>query len=72
MYIENIKSPADLKGLDMEALRAVAEETRKAVLNRVSKHGGHVGPNLGIMNATVPLHNVFGQRIFFASRKSCV
>lgn len=39
MYIENIKSPADLKGLDMEALRAVAEETRKAVLNRVSKHG---------------------------------
>ena len=59
MYIENIKSPADLKGLDMEALRAVAEETRKAVLNRVSKHGGHVGPNLGFVEATVALHYVF-------------
>ena len=59
MYIENIKSPADLKGLDMEALRAVAEETRQAVLNRVSKHGGHVGPNLGFVEATVALHYVF-------------
>ena len=59
MYIENIKSPADLKGLDMEALRAVAEETRNAVLNRVSKHGGHVGPNLGFVEATVALHYVF-------------
>ena len=44
MYIEKIKSPADLKGLDMEALRAVAEETRAAVINRVSRKGGHVVP----------------------------
>ena len=41
MYIEKIKSPADLKGLDIEALNIVADETRRAVLNRVSKHGGH-------------------------------
>lgn len=59
MYIENIKSPADLKGMTIEQLNIVADETRAAVLNRVSKHGGHVGPNLGFVEATVALHYVF-------------
>ena len=59
MYIEKIKSPADLKELDIEALNIVADETRAAVLNRVSKHGGHVGPNLGFVEATIALHYVF-------------
>ena len=59
MYIEKIKSPSDLKSLDLEALKVVADETRDAVLNRVSKHGGHVGPNLGFVEATVALHYVF-------------
>src|SRR5574344_1384973 len=59
MYIEKIQSPADLKPLDLEALKVVAEETRTAVLNRVSKHGGHIGPNLGFVEATVALHYVF-------------
>ena len=43
MYIEKIKSPADLKKLDLKELQVVADETRQAVLNRVSKHGGHEG-----------------------------
>lgn len=59
MYIEKIKSPADLKQLNIDALKVVADETRQAVLNRVSKHGGHVGPNLGFVEATVALHYVF-------------
>ncbi len=59
MYIKKIQSPADLKGMDIETLNAVADETRRAVLNRVSKHGGHVGPNLGFVEATVALHYVF-------------
>lgn len=59
MYIEKIKSPADLKQLNIGALKVVADETRQAVLNRVSKHGGHVGPNLGFVEATVALHYVF-------------
>ena len=59
MYIEKIQSPADLKKLDIKALNIVADETRRAVLNRVSKHGGHVGPNLGFVEATVALHYVF-------------
>ncbi len=59
MYIEKIKSPADIKQLNIDALKVVADETRQAVLNRVSKHGGHVGPNLGFVEATVALHYVF-------------
>lgn len=59
MYIEKIKSPAFLKGINLEELNIVADETRQAVLNRVSKHGGHVGPNLGFVEATVALHYVF-------------
>jgi Deoxyxylulose-5-phosphate synthase len=59
MYIEKIKSPADLKQLNIDALKVVADETRQAVLNRVSKHGGHVGPNLGFVEVTVALHYVF-------------
>lgn len=59
MYIEKIKSPAFLKGLNLEELNIVADETRQAVLNRVSKHGGHVGPNLGFVEATVAFHYVF-------------
>lgn len=59
MYIEKIKSPADLKQLNIDALKVVADETRQAVLNRVSKHGGHIGPNLGFVEATVALHYVF-------------
>ena len=59
MYIEKINSPADLKGLSIEQLNVVADETRRAVLNRVSRHGGHVGPNLGFVEATVALHYVF-------------
>lgn len=59
MYIEKIQSPADLKGMDIKTLNIVADEIRQAVLNRVSKHGGHVGPNLGFVEATVALHYVF-------------
>ncbi|MBQ1652055.1 MAG: 1-deoxy-D-xylulose-5-phosphate synthase, partial [Paludibacteraceae bacterium] len=59
MYIEKIKSPADIKGLGIKELKTVCDEVRNAVLNRVSKHGGHVGPNLGFVEATVALHYVF-------------
>lgn len=59
MIIEKIKSPADLKNLSISELNQIADETRQAVLNRVSKHGGHIGPNLGFVEATVALHYVF-------------
>ena len=59
MYLENIKSPADIKQMSMEQLTAVADEIRKGILLRDSLHGGHVGPNLGFVEATVAMHYVF-------------
>lgn len=59
MYIEKIHSPKDLRELKVEELNAVAKEVRNAVLYRVSRHGGHVGPNLCATEATVALHYVF-------------
>ena len=59
MYIEKIHSPADLRKLEVSELKIVADEVRDAVLNRVSRHGGHVGPNLGFTEATVAMHYVF-------------
>lgn len=59
MILENIKSPADVKALPADQLPALASEVREACLNRVSVHGGHVGPNLGFVEATIALHRVF-------------
>jgi len=59
MYIEKINSPKDVKQLSIEQLEVLAEEVRKGVLNRVSNHGGHVGPNLGIVEATIAMVYVF-------------
>lgn len=59
MYIEKIQCPNDLKQLSLEQLNVLADEVRQGVLNRVSHHGGHVGPNLGFVEATVALHYVF-------------
>lgn len=58
-YLDNINSPADVKELSLKELEALAEEIRSAVLNRDSKIGGHVGPNLGIVETTIALHYVF-------------
>lgn len=59
MYLEKINSPKDLKSMNIEELKKLAEEMRKALLNRLSKTGGHVGPNLGMVEAIIALHYVF-------------
>jgi 1-deoxy-D-xylulose-5-phosphate synthase len=59
MYLEKIKSPKDIKGLSMAELEQVSGEIRDGILRRDSTVGGHVGPNLGIVEATVALHYVF-------------
>lgn len=63
MYIEKIKSPADVKSLPLSALPSLAEEIRHDLLEKLSVHGGHVGPNLGIVEATIALHRVFNSPI---------
>ena len=55
----NINTPADVKKLDNNQLDTLATEIRNAILNRDSIIGGHVGPNLGIVETTIALHYVF-------------
>ncbi len=59
MYLEKINSPADVKKLGTDELKALASEMRNALIFRLSKHGGHCGPNLGMVEATIALHYVF-------------
>ncbi len=61
--LDKINSPADLKKLDMEELKTLAGDVRAAVLNRDSKIGGHVGPNLGIVETAIALHYVFNSPV---------
>ncbi|MDR0747705.1 MAG: 1-deoxy-D-xylulose-5-phosphate synthase [Helicobacteraceae bacterium] len=59
MYLERISSPNDLKKLDTKELQLLCEEIRFFLLEGMSKYGGHVGPNLGVVELTVALHYVF-------------
>ena len=59
MYLETIYSPTDLKKLATDKLPALCAEIREALLGKLSAHGGHVGPNLGMVEATVAIHYVF-------------
>ena len=59
MYLEQINGPQDVKKLSVEQLNTLADEMRAALLNRLSKHGGHFGPNFGMVEATIALHYVF-------------
>jgi 1-deoxy-D-xylulose-5-phosphate synthase len=57
--IESIKSPADIKGLSQEELLSLAQEIRTFLIEKVSKSGGHLGPNLGVVELTMAIHRVF-------------
>lgn len=59
MLIDKINSPADLKQLSVEQLKVLPQEIRKGLFNRLSKIGGHFGPNFGFVEATVAMHYVF-------------
>lgn len=59
MYIEKIKSPSDIKKLNMSELNILAEEIRHTLIQKLSNNGGHVGPNLGFVETTIAMHRVF-------------
>lgn len=59
MYIEKINGPEDVKKIKIDELPVLAQEIRDALLVRASKHGGHFGPNFGMVEATIALHYVF-------------
>ena len=59
MYLEKINNPEDVKKLDATGRQGLVDEIRAALLDRASKHGGHFGPNFGMVEASVALHTVF-------------
>jgi 1-deoxy-D-xylulose-5-phosphate synthase len=58
-YLSRIKSPADVKKLGLVELERLAEEIRARLIAGVAKTGGHIGPNLGVVELTIALHYVF-------------
>ena len=63
MYIEKVNSPQDVKQLSTEQLNQLAHEMRSALLTKLSVHGGHIGPNLGMVEATIAMHYVFNSPV---------
>ena len=59
MYLEKINSPADVKKLSVEEMNVLSHEIRQILLQKLSAHGGHFGPNFGMVEATIALHYVF-------------
>lgn len=61
--LERINSPEDVKKLSLNEMNILAGEIRQGILNRVDKVGGHLGPDLGIVEATIALHYVFNSPV---------
>ncbi|MBP3357578.1 MAG: hypothetical protein J6K91_01585 [Opitutales bacterium] len=57
--LSDISSPADLKKMSAESLPELAQEIRQEIIDVTSKNGGHVSPNLGIVELSIALHRVF-------------
>ncbi|AIJ33698.1 1-deoxy-D-xylulose-5-phosphate synthase [Corynebacterium imitans] len=74
--LEGLTSPADIKSLSKSELRALADEIRQLLISKVSATGGHLGPNLGVVELTLALHYVFNSPddpiIFDTSHQSYV
>lgn len=58
-YLDMVDSPAHVKKLTLEQLTQLAEEIRQELITKLAKNGGHVGPNLGVVELTLALHYVF-------------
>lgn len=74
MQLKDVKTPADIRSLSLEELNDLAAQMRMALLDKLSAHGGHIGPNLGMIEATIALHYVFDtpkdQIVFDVSHQS--
>lgn len=74
MNLKDIKGPEDLRSLSLDQLNELAAEMRQTLLQKLSRHGGHIGPNLGMIEATIALHYVFNtpkdQIVFDVSHQS--
>ncbi|WP_199443214.1 1-deoxy-D-xylulose-5-phosphate synthase [Umezawaea beigongshangensis] len=57
--LESVQGPADLKRLDHDEMERLSEEIRRFLVDKVSRTGGHLGPNLGVVELTLAVHRVF-------------
>src|SRR4030042_6857893 len=57
--LNTLVGPEDLKKLSIFELKQLAEEVREVIINTVSRNGGHLAPNLGVVELTIALHYVF-------------
>jgi len=58
-YLTKVNSPKDLKMLKISQLKVLAEEIREVIIDTVAKNGGHLAPNLGVVELTLAIHYVF-------------
>lgn len=63
MILDKVNSPEDLKKLSVEEMNTLADEMRELIIKKVNTTGGHMGPNLGIIEATVAMHYVFNSPV---------
>ena len=59
MVLDKINFPSDLKALNFDEMKTLASEIRELIIKKVDTTGGHMGPNLGIVEATIAMHYVF-------------
>ena len=73
-YLENIHSPDDVKKLNIQDLNILCSEIREFLINNISRSGGHLASNLGVVELTVALHKVFNtstDRLIFDVGHQC-
>ena len=58
-YLDMVDDPSHVKKLTFDQLTALAEDVRHELITKLAKHGGHLGPNLGVVELTIALHRVF-------------
>ncbi len=74
MILDKVNMPCDLKGLNIDELNTLSYKIRKLIIKKVNTTGGHFGPNLGIVEATIALHYVFNcpiDKIIFDVSHQC-
>ena len=74
MILDKVNYPKDLKELTIEELNTLAEEIRALIIKKVNVTGGHMAPNLGIIEATIAMHYVFNapeDKIIFDVSHQC-
>ena len=63
MILDKINMPSDLRSLTVEEMKTLASEMREVIIKKVNTIGGHMGPNLGIVEATIAMHYVFNSPV---------